>query len=121
MIALCRPKKEVLSICLRKKRLPDCTESCHAGEEGMKKGGHRHVRLRLILHSFAPHFLQKSKRRGEVAVTGKSVPRDVVFLQLVLHEAAGNAEQFGRMRLNEVGAYEGALDERGFNLVQRVG
>ena len=51
----------------------------------------------------------------------ESVSRDVVLFQLVLHEAAGNAEQFGGVGLHEVGAHERALDERRLNLVQRVG
>ena len=50
-----------------------------------------------------------------------SMSGNVVLFQLVLHEAAGYAEQFCGMCLHEVGAHESPLDERGLYLVQSVG
>ena len=48
------------------------------------------------------------------------MPRDVVLLEFVLHEAAGDAEKLRRVSLDEVGSHESALDEGGLDAVKRV-
>ena len=48
------------------------------------------------------------------------MPGDIVLLELVLHETAGNPQQFCRMGLNEIRTDKGAFDEGGFDTVQRV-
>ena len=48
------------------------------------------------------------------------MPGDVVLLELVLHEAAGDPQHFCRVGLNEVGTHEGTLDEGSLDTVESV-
>ena len=46
--------------------------------------------------------------------------RDIILFQLILHEAARNAEELGRLGLNEIRPYQGTPYQSGFDLVQRI-